>query len=147
QTQWGSVEAVFLEDQFKLSSWLTLNGGLQLSHFSGAVNENAADPRIGAALRIPRLGWVARAFYGRYYQAPPLLTISGPLLELAAEQGFSFLPLHGERDEQREFGLTIPLRGWTLDLSNFRTAARNFFDHDALGNSNIFFPLTIAGAR
>ena len=147
QTQWGSVEAVFLEDQFKLSSWLTLNGGLRLSHFNGAVSENAADPRIGAALRIPKLGWVARAFYGRYYQAPPLLTVSGPLLELAAEEGFSFLPLHGERDEQREFGLTIPLRGWTLDLSNFRTVARNFFDHDALGNSNIFFPLTIAGAR
>jgi outer membrane receptor protein involved in Fe transport len=59
----------------------------------------------------------------------------------------SFLPLHGERDEQREFGLAIPFQGWTFDVSNFRTAARNFFDHDALGNSNVFFPLTLAHAR
>ena len=53
----------------------------------------------------------------------------------------------GERDEQHEFGLTIPLAGWTFDVSNFRTGAKNFFDHDVLGNSNIFFPLTIARAR
>ena len=147
QSLWGSVEAIFLEDQFKATSWLTLNGGVRLTHFSGAINENAADPRIGAAIRVPRLNWVARAFYGRYYQAPPLLTVSGPLLELAAQQGFGFLPLRGERDEQHEFGLTVPLSGWTFDVANFRTGARNFFDHDVLGNSNIFFPLTIARAR
>jgi outer membrane receptor for ferrienterochelin and colicin len=88
-----------------------------------------------------------RAFWGRYYQAPPLLTVGGPLLDVAVQQGFGFLPLRGERDEQREFGLTIPLAGWTFDVDNFRTAAKNFFDHDVLGNSNIFFPLTIDRAR
>ncbi len=139
---WGNIEAIFLEDQYKLASWLTLNGGLRLTHFGGSVSENAADPRIGAAVRIPRLNWVLRAFYGRYYQAPPLVSITGSLLADAR-----LLLLHGERDEQREFGLTIPLAGWTLDVSNFRTAARNFFDHDALNNSNVFIPLTIARAR
>ena len=143
----GNVEAVFLEDQYKLTDWLTLNGGVRLTHFDGKIRENAADPRIGAALRIPKLGWVARAFWGRYYQSPPLLTVSGPLLDLTAQQGFGFLPLRGERDQQREFGLTIPFAGWTLDITNFRTGATNFFDHDVLGNSNIFFPLTIQHAR
>ena len=145
--EWGNVETVFLEDQFKATNWLTLNGGVRLTHFGSGISENAADPRIGAAIRIPKLGWVFRGFYGRYYQAPPLLSVSGPLLELAAAQGFSFLPLRGERDEQHEFGLTIPYHGWTLDISNFRTGAKNFFDHDVLGNSNIFFPLTIDRAR
>jgi outer membrane receptor protein involved in Fe transport len=145
--EWGNVEAIFLEDQFRATSWLTLNGGVRLTHFGSGISENAADPRIGVAIRIPKLGWVMRGFYGRYYQAPPLLTVSGPLLELAALQGFSFLPLRGERDEQHEFGLTIPFRGWTLDIANFRTGAKNFFDHDVLGNSNIFFPLTIDRAR
>jgi len=144
---WGNVEALFLEDQFKLTSWLTINGGVRLTHFGSTINENAVDPRIGAALRIPKLNWVFRGFYGRYYQAPPLLTVNGPLLEQAAQQGFGFLPLRGERDEQHEFGLTIPLAGWTFDVSNFRTGAKNFFDHDILGNSNIFFPLTIERAR
>ncbi|HMH07536.1 MAG TPA: TonB-dependent receptor, partial [Terriglobales bacterium] len=141
QRIWGNVQTVFLEDQYKLTTWLTLNGGVRLTHFGETtVSENAADPRIGAALRIPKLNWVARAFYGRYYQPPPLLTVSGSLL------GFDLAPLHGERDEQREFGLAIPIAGWTLDVSNFRTGARNFFDHDALEN-NIFIPLTIGHAR
>jgi outer membrane receptor protein involved in Fe transport len=144
---WGNVEALFLEDQYKLTSWLTLNGGVRLTHFGSTISENAVDPRIGAAIRIPRLNWVLRGFYGRYYQAPPLLTVNGPLLGQAARQGFGFLPLRGERDEQHEFGLTIPVARWTFDVSNFRTGARNFFDHDVLGNSNIFFPLTIDRAR
>lgn len=144
---WGSVTAGFLEDQYKPTSWLTLNGGLRLTHFESPLSENAIDPRLGTAVRIPKLGWVARAFWGRYYQAPPLLTVGGPLLDVAIQQGFGFLPLHGERDEQREFGLTIPIRGWSFDVDNFRTTAKSFFDHDVLGNSNIFFPLTIARAR
>ena len=147
ETVWGNVEAIFLEDQYKATSWLTLNGGVRLTHFGSTISENSIDPRIGAAIRVPKLNWVARAFYGRYYQAPPLLSVSGPLLDVAAQQGFAFEPLHGERDEQREFGVTIPFQGWTFDVSNFQTGARNFFDHDVLGNSNIFFPLTLSRAR
>ena len=52
-----------------------------------------------------------------------------------------------ERDEERQFGVTIPMHGWTLDVDNFRTHARNFFDHNPVGSSNVFFPLTIDRAR
>jgi outer membrane cobalamin receptor len=143
----GNLEAVFAEDHYQPWQWLTLSGGLRLTHFGGSVSENAASPRAGVSIRVPGLHWVARAFYGRYYQAPPLSTVSGPgtIFDISPDQGF--LPLHGERDEQREFGLTIPAGNWVFDIANFRTNARNYFDHDALGNSNIFFPLTIASAR
>jgi len=140
---WANIEAAFVEDQLKATKRLTLNGGVRLTHYGGPVSENSADPRVGAAVQIPKLGWVLRGFYGRYYQAPPPVTVNNPLLN--PEQ--SFLPLRGERDEQREFGVTIPFQGWTLDVSNFRTTARNFFDHDALGESNVFFPLTLERAR
>ena len=143
----GALEAAFLEDQFKATSWLTLNGGIRLTHFSGSIHEDSASPRAGLALRIPQLNWVLRASYSRFYQAPPLNTVSGPLLDLALEQGFSFLPLHGERDEQHNFGITIPIKGWVAEADYFRTGAHNFFDHDVLGNSNIFFPLTIDSVR
>ncbi|MGI9101097.1 MAG: TonB-dependent receptor [Terriglobales bacterium] len=147
QRTWGALEALFAEEQFKATSWLSLTAGVRATHFSGGLSETTADPRIGAALRIPRLNWAVRAFYGRYYQAPPLFSVTGPVQNLAVQQGFGFLPLLGERDEQREFGLTVPLRGWSLDFANFRTTSKNFFDHDVLGNSNIFFPVTIARAR
>lgn len=143
----GHLEAGFLEDQFKLTSWLTLTPGIRLTHFSGAVSENAANPRIGAAIRIPRLNWVLRGFFGTYYQAPPLSTVQGPLLDFAVTQGLGFIPLKGERDQENQVGLAIPLDGWTFDVNNFRMRAVNFFDHNPIGNSNVFFPLSIAGAR
>jgi outer membrane cobalamin receptor len=143
----GNLEALFVEDEFKLTQWFSLSGGVRLTHFSGGLDENAASPRAGAAIRVPLLNWVVRGSYSRYYQAPPLATISGPLLRLALQQGFGFLPLRGERDEQYEFGAAIPFHGWVIDTDYFRARARNFFDHDVIGNSNIFLPLTIATAR
>ena len=142
----GFLAAAFLEDQFKVTEWLTLSGGLRLTHFNGLISENAADPRVGAAVQIPRLHSVVRGFYGAYYQPPPLSTVAGPLLQYALEQGFGFLPLPGERDEEYQFGIAIPWRGWLLDGNHSHMHGTNVFDHDALGNSNIFFPLTISGA-
>jgi hypothetical protein len=139
----GNLEAFYFEDQYRPIAWFTLTGGLRVTRFSGEFDETATDPRLGVALTVPKIRAVLRASYSRFYQAPPLSTISGPLLEFALQQGVDFLPLRGERDEQRDFGVTLPLRGWIVEYDNFRTNARNFFDHDALGNSNIFFPLTI----
>jgi outer membrane receptor protein involved in Fe transport len=143
----GHLEAVYLEDQYRAFSWLTLTAGVRLTHFSGAISENAASPRLGGSIRIPDLNWVLRGFWGKYYQAPPLSTVSGPLLDYAALQGFGFIPLRGERDQEHQFGITIPLRGWSLDVNDYRQRAHNYFDHNAIGDSNVFFPLTIDGAR
>jgi TonB dependent receptor-like, beta-barrel/Carboxypeptidase regulatory-like domain/TonB-dependent Receptor Plug Domain len=142
----GSLVAAYVQDTLKATQWLTLTGGVRQTHFSGAINENATSPRIGLSVQIPRLNWVLRAFYGQYYQAPPLTTLSGPLLAYAQNSNLAFLPLHGERDKERQFGVAIPLHGWTFDVDQFRTKASNFFDHNPIGNSNVFFPITIDGA-
>jgi outer membrane cobalamin receptor len=143
----GSLVAVYAEDQVRATSWLTLNAGIRQTHFSGGVVENASSPRVGASIRIPKLNWVFRGFYGHFYQAPPLGTASGPLVQLVTDQNLGFIPLHGERDEEHQFGVTIPFRGWTLDADNFLTRSKNFFDHNNLNNSDVFFPITIQGAR
>jgi hypothetical protein len=144
----GGVGAAFANEQYKPWKWLTLDGGVRVTHFSGSTTENAANPRVGASVQIPKVNWVLRSFYGTYYQAPPLYTVSGALFGFQAlESGFEFLPLHGERDIQREFGLTIPVRGWIFDFDHFATSAVNFLDHDVLGNSNILLPLTTPNAR
>jgi outer membrane cobalamin receptor len=150
----GGVVSGFISDNFKVTPWLTLIAGIRPTHFSGSgsdtqagVSETTINPRFGVALQIPHWNWVFRAFYGHYYQAPPLTAISGPLLDLI-ENGsqLSFQSLHGERDEEHQFGVTIPFRGWTLDADNFQTRANNFFDHNNVGESNIFIPVTIDGA-
>ncbi len=142
----GSLEAFFVDDKFKPLPWLTLTAGMRPTHFSGGVSENAVSPRFGIALNVPRLNWTFRAFYGHYYQAPPLNTASGPLIEFASGNNLGFIPLHGERDEEHQFGVTIPFHGWIFDADNFRTNVANFFDHNNIGESNLFFPITIAQA-
>jgi outer membrane cobalamin receptor len=155
----GGQIAEFIDDKFQPTSWLTLFAGIRPTHFIGAspsnspngmfrqVVEDTINPRFGVSVRVPRLNWVFRAFYGHYYQAPPLTTLSGPLLENIQSSGqLSFAPLHGERDEEHQFGVTIPFRRWVLDADNFQTRANNFFDHNNLGESNIFIPVTIDGA-
>jgi outer membrane receptor protein involved in Fe transport len=142
----GDLEAVWIQDQYKASSWLSLTAGVRFTRFAGLVTETAGSPRLGVAIQIPRLHWVLRGAYSRYYQAPPLDTVSSDVLTaVSPDQGF--LPLRGERDEQHDIGLTIPVRGWTVDFDHFRTGAHNFFDHDALGNSSLFIPLTIQSVR
>jgi hypothetical protein len=142
----GSLEAAYIEDTYEPTSWLSLMAGVRQTHFSGGVDEDATSPRLGTTVRLPGVNWLLRGFWGKFYQAPPLTTLSGPLLQYAQSSDLGFLPLHGERDEEYQFGLTIPVYGWTLDVDHFHTEARNFFDHNPIGNSNVFLPLTINGA-
>ena len=143
----GGLVEEYLSDNYKPTSYLTLTAGLRESYFSGAgFTETANDPRVGVALELPKLHWVLRAFYGHFYQPPPLVTISGPVLGYAQGSNTAFAPLHGERDEEHQFGVQIPFKGWLLDADTFQTEASNFLDHSNLGESSIYFPVTVAGA-
>jgi hypothetical protein len=142
----GGLASAYAQDTFEAAHWLSLSAGVRQTHFQGNVTENATDPRLGISLILPRLDWVLTAFWGKYYQAPPLATLSGPLAQFATGSDTGFLPLRGERDTERQFGLTIPLAGWSVEADYFVNEARNFFDHDAVGNSDVFLPLTVQGA-
>jgi outer membrane receptor for ferrienterochelin and colicin len=142
----GNLVAVFVQDKVAITPWLTVSGGVRQTHFAGSISEDATSPRVGASIQVPSLQWVVRGFYGRFYQAPPLITASGPLVDFVTSQNLGFIPLQGERDAEYQVGLTVPLRGWTADADRFQTRATNFFDHNPIGESNIFFPVTIDGA-
>jgi hypothetical protein len=142
----GGVIEAYASDNYKATSWLTLLAGLRQVHFQGQITEDETDPRFGVALRVPRLNWVFRAFYGHYYQPPPLLTASGPVVQFANASNTTFSPLHGERDEEHQFGVQIPYRGWILDADTFKTRVNNFLDHSNIGDSSIYFPVTVDGA-
>lgn len=143
----GGVAAFFINDKFKVTPWLTLIAGLRETEFSSTISEHATDPRLGAAIRIPHLNWTFRGFYGYFYQAPPLSTATNQLQSLAAGQGFGFSPLHGERDIEWQFGVTIPYHGWMFSADNYETRAHNWLDHNNIGESNIFWPITWSYAQ
>jgi len=146
EKNWANSEALFVEDQYKPTAWLTLDLGMRFTHYTGLVTESAPTPRLGAAISLPKVHWIFRGYYAYYYQQPPLDSLGGPALQFAIAQGYGFIPLHGEHDIQHDFGLTVPVHGWAVEADNFHTSARNFLDHDVIGNSGVFIPLTDLGA-
>ncbi len=138
----GGVAAFFVNDKFKVTPWFTLIAGLRETQFTATISEHATDPRLGGTITIPHLHWVFRGFYGYYYQAPPLSTATDQLQTLASGQGFGFAPLHGERDIEWQIGVTIPYHGWILSADNYETRAQNWLDHNNIGESNLFWPIT-----
>jgi hypothetical protein len=144
----GLVE-FYLGDHLRLGQYVTLLGGERFSLFRAELDESATYPRIGATVRIPRLNWVLRGFYGHFFQPAPILTVSSSALNSAnslPDGENAFTPIPSERDEEHQFGIEIPYRGWMLDVDTFKTRANNFLDHSCLGESNACFPIAVDGA-
>jgi hypothetical protein len=139
----------YVGDHLRLGQYLTLLGGERFSIYRAWLNESATYPRIGITVRIPRLNWVLRGFYGHFFQPAPILTVSSSVLNYASSLGGgqnAFTPIPSERDEEHQFGIEIPYRGWLLDVDTFKNRVNNFLDHSNLGESNMYFPIAVDGA-
>jgi hypothetical protein len=143
----GLLEFHF-SDHLKVNKYVTFLGGMRISNYHGGFTENAAYPRIGATVEIPLLHWVLRGFYGHFFQPAPVQTISSSLLNYVHSQSGenAFVPLPSERDEEHQFGVQIPWKGWVVDVANFKSRVNNFLDHANVGESNIYFPIAVDGA-
>jgi hypothetical protein len=144
----GLVE-LYVTDHLHVGRFITLLGGERFSIYRAELNENAIYPRIGATIEIPRLHWVLRGSYGHSFQPAPVQTVSTSVLEFAKSLGGgedTFTPLPSERDEEHQFGIHIPYRGWALDVDTFKNRVNNFLDHSNLGESNMYFPIAVDGA-
>jgi hypothetical protein len=144
----GLVE-FYVGDHLHLGKYVTLLGGERFSIYRAELDEAAIYPRIGATVRIPRLNWVLRGFYGHFFQPAPIETVSTSVLEYAGSLPGgenTFTPLPSERDEEHQFGIEIPWRGWLLGVDTFKNRVNNFLDHSNLGESNMYFPIAVDGA-
>jgi len=139
----------YISDHLRLGQYVTLLGGERFSIYRAGLDESAIYPRIGATLRIPRLNWTLRGFYGHFFQPAPVQTVSSSVLNYAGSLPGgenTFTPLPSERDEEHQFGIEIPYRGWILDVDTFKNRVNNFLDHSNLGESNMYFPIAVDGA-
>jgi hypothetical protein len=137
-----------LSDHLRVNQWITLLGGMRFSIYRGGYAESAAYPRIGATVEIPKLHWVLRGFYGHFFQPAPVQTVSSAFLNYVTHQQGenAFTQLPSERDEEHQFGIQIPYKGWMLDVSTVKNRVNNFLDHANVGESNIYFPIAVDGA-
>ena len=63
----------------------------------------------------------------------------GSAAAVCQANGCGFIPLHGERDEESQFGVSIPFRGWVFDADTFRTRAPQFFRSRRAGRIESLF--------
>ena len=148
-TQNAGLVEFYISDHLRVNQWITLLGGMRFSIFRAGLNESAAYPRIGATVEVPRLHWVFRGFYGHFFQPAPLETVSSSVLNYASNLPSgenAFTPIPSERDEEHQFGVQIPYKGWMLDITNVKNRVNNFLDHSNLGESNAYFPIAVDGA-
>ena len=144
----GLVE-FYVADHLRIGRYITLLGGERFSIYRSLLDESATYPRIGATVEIPRLHWILRGFYGHFFQPAPIETVSSSVLNYTSNLPSgenTFTPLPSERDEEHQFGVQIPWKGWFLDVANFKTRVNNFLDHSNLGESNMYFPIAVDGA-
>ena len=128
---------------------MTLLGGERFSISRSGFDESAIYPHLGVTVEIPRLRWVLRGYYGHNFQPAPIQTVSSSVLNYAGSLGGgedTFTPLHSERDEEHQFGVQIPYRGWVLDVDTYKSRVNNFLDHSNVGESNMYFPIAVDGA-
>ena len=78
EKHWAHSSTAYADDQYQPTPWLTLDLGIRLTRYGGLVSESAASPRLGGAIRIPRLNWTLHGYYAYYYQPPPLDSLAGP---------------------------------------------------------------------
>jgi len=145
----ASLFEFYLSDHLRLGQYVTLLGGERFSIYHGGFDESATYPRLGATVEIPRIHWVVRGFYGHFFQPAPLETVSSSLLNYAGTLHSgenAFTPLPSERDEEHQFGIQIPYKGWMLDVDSFKNRVNNFLDHSCIGESNACIPIAVNGA-
>ena len=148
-TAGAALYEFYVSDHLRLGKYVTLLGGERFTIYRSGLNESANYPRIGATVEIPRLHWVLRGFYGHFFQPAPIETVSSAVLNYASNLGGgenAFTPIPSERDEEHQFGIQIPLKGWFLDVDTVKNRVNNFLDHSNLGESNMYFPIAVDGA-
>jgi hypothetical protein len=148
-TAGAALYEFYVSDHLRLGKYVTLLGGERFTIYRSGLDESANYPRVGATVEIPKLHWVLRGFYGHFFQPAPIETVSSAVLEYASNLGGgenTFTPIPSERDEEHQFGIQIPYKGWFLDVDTVKNRVNNFLDHSNLGESNMYFPIAVDGA-
>ncbi|HEX4376018.1 MAG TPA: TonB-dependent receptor [Steroidobacteraceae bacterium] len=74
QTQW--MESVYLQDEWKILSSLTLNYGLRFDHYQAYSSGSQVSPRINVVWQLPT-DTTLHAGFSRYFTPPPFELVGG----------------------------------------------------------------------
>jgi len=140
---YGLFTGLYLQDEWKMFSTLTLNYGARFDVFSSSFDhENQLSPRVN--LIYKPLRWTTlHAGYSRYFTPPPVEDVSGGSLEkFAGTSGapatFQDSSVKAERANYYDAGITQTiLPGWNVGLDGYYKVAENQLDDGLFGQTLI----------
>jgi hypothetical protein len=115
--------ALYVQDEWKLSSTLTFNPGVRADWLRGFGHRGTIEPRASLVWTLPK-GLTAHLGYARYATAAPL------------GEDLGTTPLPSERDDYFDAGIQYRLGAMTLGADAYRRNARNYLDeYQAIGSA------------
>ena len=143
----GGVVEAYLSDSYRATSWLTLSAGLREAYFQGQFAESETDPRLGLAIQVPRLNWILpRLLWSLLPAATPA---HGKRSHRPVRPGEQHrLPTSSRRARRRTpvRPSRFPFAAGCSTPITFQTRIQNFLDHSNIGNSSLYYPVTVDGA-
>jgi len=146
QTQW--IESVYLQDEWKLLSNLTINYGLRADHYNAFSSGGQLSPRVNVVWEaLP--GTTVHAGYSRYFTPPPFELVGSETFTKFA--GTTAVPVGAvtedtapiaERADYYDFGVQQKLldRSLTVGVDSFFRTAQNLIDEGQFGAPIILTP-------
>jgi outer membrane receptor for ferrienterochelin and colicins len=142
------IESVYLQDEWKVLSQVTLNYGLRFDHYSAYSSGSQLSPRVNLVWELPT-GTTVHGGYSRYFTPPPFELIGGETF--VKFTGTSALPPGSvtldtppiaERANYYDFGVQQKLLNNTLTLGadSFYEQSQHLIDEGQFGAPIILTP-------
>jgi outer membrane cobalamin receptor len=144
----GWFESLYLQDEHKLSSKLTLNAGVRLDatqfRFSGvAANDSWAEPRLGLSYMLTQTTKL-HAFYGLLFQPAPVENLRDTFVQTGAGNALQPYDIKAEKDNYYEVGIAQQVGNQVFNLNTYYKRAKNMLDDSQLLNTSIAQPYNFA---
>jgi outer membrane receptor for ferrienterochelin and colicins len=141
------IESVYLQDEWKVLSELTLNYGLRFDSYSAYSHGNQVSPRINFVWQLPE-GTTVHGGYSKYFTPPPFELVSSA--DYTRFYGTSALPIGSVTADSppiaetaNYYDLGVQQKLWTsltLGVDGFYEQASNLIDEGQFGAPIVLTP-------
>lgn len=153
--------SAYLQDEWKLTSDLTLNYGLRFDQFDGFRDENQLSPRVNLVWQPAGTGTTVHAGYSRYFSPPPFELIASEsvgrfvaptgnpaVTSTAAPASTKDTTPYAERANYFDVGVSQKVSPeLTVGVDSYYKLSRNLIDEGQFGAPIILTPFNYARGR
>jgi outer membrane receptor protein involved in Fe transport len=148
----GGLYGVYIQDEWRITSRLTVNAGLRFDGVAEFTNETQASPRVNVVWK-PTETTTVHAGYARYFVPPPFELVSPNTVALfanttAAPAVTLDSAVKAERSNYYDVGISqIVIPGLTIGIDGYYKVSNNLIDEGQFGAPIILTAFNYAHGR